>query len=109
MAPVAVRKATKPDARAVAHVRLVPAAASAPGTAWEKARKRATAATQRKIEATTRSVRFPGGAQPAPEAPASNTTPTIAGRSRRLVVSLSAATARVQTPRAAAIHARRAG
>src|SRR5215218_8143379 len=111
MAPVAARMATRPDARAVDHERLTPptacATASPTGATSAKARKRATAAAARQRRLTARSARFAGGAHPAAAIPPTNTTPTMAGRSRRLVVPLNAAAARAETPRAAATHARR--
>src|SRR5215207_3935462 len=110
MAPVAARKATKPDARAVAHKRLTPptacATASPTGANSKKARKRATAAAARQRRPTARSARFAGGAHPAPAIPPTNTTPTTAGRSRTLVVPLNAAATRAETPRVVATHAR---
>src|SRR5215218_4593184 len=85
MAAVAARKATRPDARAVAHERLTPptacATASPTGATSKKARKRATAAAARQRRLT-------------------------AGRSRTLVVPLNAAAARAETPMAVATHAR---
>src|SRR5215203_5474339 len=110
MAPVAARKATRPDARVEAHERLTPptacATASPTVATSKKARKRATAAAARQRRPTVKSVRFAGGAHPAPAIPPTNTTPTTAGRSRSLVVPLNEAAARAETPRAVATPAR---
>src|SRR5215217_2996159 len=101
MASVAARNATRPDARAVAHERLTPptacATASPTGATSKEARQRATAAAATPRRPTTRSARFAGGAHPAPAIPPTNTTPTTAVRSSRLVVPLNAAAARAET------------